>query len=170
MHNACFIRPLTAPDLPTVLTWRNHPDIRRFMFSQHEISLKEHQNWFEKTSSDISKRLLLVEDSSQPIGYVQFNNVIERGIASWGFYVCPGLPKGIGQKLGITALDYAFQVLMLHKVCGQVIASNAKSISLHKRLGFCEEGKLREHQFVVSTYYDIHCFGLLSYEWISKKL
>lgn len=170
MHNACCIRPLTAPDLPTVLAWRNHPNVRRFMFTQHEISLKEHQNWFEKANSDMSKRLLIVEDSSQPIGFVQFNNVKERGIADWGFYACPNRPKGTGQKLGTTALDYAFQVLLLHKVCGQVIGNNAKSISFHKRLGFREEGKLREHQFVASTYYDIYCLGLLSYEWIYKNL
>lgn len=153
-----------------VLVWRNHPDVRRFMFTQHEIGLEEHRNWFAKASMDTSRRLLIVEEAKQPIGYVQFSKVADGGIADWGFYVRPDAPKGTGRILGTMALNHAFGPLKLHKVCGQAIACNQASIAFHQRLGFVLEGVLRDQQRISGSYYNLHCFGLLGNEWQSEKV
>lgn len=153
-----------------VLSWRNHPDVRRFMFTQHEIGLEEHRNWFAKTSRDTSRCLLIVEEAKQAIGYVQFSQVSDGGIANWGFYARPHAPKGTGRKLGAMALNHAFGQLKLHKVCGQAIGVNQASIVFHKRLGFVQEGVLRDHQRMDGAYYSLHCFGLLSTEWRPEKV
>jgi UDP-4-amino-4,6-dideoxy-N-acetyl-beta-L-altrosamine N-acetyltransferase len=165
MIEACQIRMMTKEDLPTVLAWRNHPDVRRFMFTQHEIGLEEHRNWFAKASLDTNRRLLIVEEAKQPIGYVQFSQVTDGGIADWGFYVRPDAPKGTGRKLGAMALNHAFGPLKLHKVCGQAIAGNQPSIAFHQRLGFVLEGVFRDQQCINGSYYSVHCFGLLANEW-----
>jgi UDP-4-amino-4,6-dideoxy-N-acetyl-beta-L-altrosamine N-acetyltransferase len=138
------------------------------MFTQHEISLDEHRNWFAKASQDSTRRLLIVEEGQHPIGYVQFSNVFNRGIADWGFYARPDVPKGSGRKLGATALDYAFGALNLHKVCGQAINSNQASIAFHKRLGFTQEGVLRDQRRIGCEYHTVICFGLLEHEWHYK--
>lgn len=156
---------MTLDDLPMVLDWRNHPDVRRFMFSQHEISLDEHRHWFAKACDDANRRLLIVEDGQVPIGFVQFSNVASGGVADWGFYARPDGPKGAGRKLGTTALTHAFGLLNLHKVCGQAIESNQVSIEFHKRLGFIQEGVLRDQQRINSEYHTLICFGLLAQEW-----
>lgn len=161
---------MSTDDLHMVLAWRNHPDVRRFMFTQHEISLAEHRSWFAKASQDESRRLLIVEDLNNPIAYVQFSDVISDGVSDWGFYVRPDAPKGTGSKMGVTALNYAFGVLKLHKVCGQAINSNHASITFHGRLGFLQEGILREQKRINGLYHDLHCFGLLSHEWQPQKL
>lgn len=165
MRNLFHIRAVTFEDLPSLLAWRNHPDVRKFMLTQHEISLDEHSNWFSKASQDQSRRLLIVEDEQQPIGYVQFSNVAQGGVSDWGFYTRPDSPKGTGRKLGLTALNYAFGRLCLHKVCGQALESNNASIAFHNRLGFTLEGVLRDQQRIGDDYQSLHCFGMLSYEW-----
>lgn len=170
MLDACQIRRVTVGDLPMVLTWRNHPDVRRYMFSQHEISLNEHRNWFAKASEDPSRSLLIVEEAKQAIGYVQFSKVADGGIADWGFYARPDAPKGTGRKLGMMALNHAFGPLKLHKVCGQAIESNQISVAFHKRLGFVLEGVLRDQQRIDGVYHSLHCFGLLSTEWRLKEV
>lgn len=119
MIDHCLIRRLTASDLPMLLAWRNHPDVRSYMFTQHEISLDEHSNWFAKASRDPSRCMLIVEDAGQPIGYVQFSKVEDGGVSDWGFYAKPDAPKGTGRRLGVMALNYAFGTLKLHKVCGE---------------------------------------------------
>jgi UDP-4-amino-4,6-dideoxy-N-acetyl-beta-L-altrosamine N-acetyltransferase len=166
----CLIRKLTEHDLPTVLAWRNHPDVRRYMFTQHEISLEEHRNWFAKAHLDPSRLLLIVEEAKQGIGYVQFSNVEVGGVADWGFYVRPSSPKGTGRKLGAMALNHAFGQLKLHKVCGQAIAINQASIAFHQRLGFALEGVLRDQHRINGVYHSLHCFGLLATEWQPNKL
>lgn len=148
-----------------VLAWRNHPDIRAFMLTQHEINLEEHYSWFRKASLDSTRRLLIVEERDEPLGYVQFSGVVEGGVADWGFYARPQALKGAGRKLGAAALNFAFGALNIHKVCGQAIADNEASIALHRRLGFVEEGVLRDQQRVNGSYHSLICFGLLKHEW-----
>lgn len=170
MFDACLIRVVAEDDLPMVLAWRNHPDVRRFMFTQHEIGLEEHHNWFAKASLDSSRCLLIVEEAKQAIGYVQFSQVSDGGIADWGFYARPNAPRGTGRKLGTMALNHAFGPLKLHKVCGQAVGSNQASIAFHQRLGFVLEGVLRDQRRIEGAYHSLHCFGLLAREWQPEKI
>ena len=165
MLNNCVIRLMTTEDLDMVLAWRNHSDVRRFMFTQHEIGIDEHRNWFAEANKDLSRHLLIVEEAKQAIGYVQFSQVVDGGIADWGFYAQPAAPKGAGRNVGVMALNYAFGHLKLHKVCGQAIACNEVSIAFHLRLGFTLEGVLRDQYRIVDAYHSLHCFGLLASEW-----
>ena len=168
MLEACSIRNMTDKDVSIVRAWRNDADVRRYMFTQHEISLDEHRNWFAKAKQDPSRRLLIVEEAQEALGYVQFSNVEVGGVADWGFYARPNAPKGTGRKIGVMALNYAFGLLKLHKVCGQVIASNQSSIAFHRHLGFALEGVLRDQQRIDGTYHSLHCFGLFATDWQSK--
>ena len=148
-----------------VLAWRNNPSVRSYMLTQHEINLQEHRNWFECVKRDKTRKQLIVLDGAEPIGFVQFNPVRQGGIADWGFYARPDAPKGSGTKLGHAALIYAFKDLGLHKVCGQAVESNAPSIALHQKLGFIEEGRLRDQQQIGGQYQTLVCFGLLANDW-----
>lgn len=159
------LRPMNAADLEMVLVWRNHPDVRRYMYSQHEISLCEHIRWFERASSIPGRDLLIFESGSTALGFINLHQIASGGIADWGFYAAPEAPKGTGRMLGKAALDYAFAEAGLHKICGQALAYNERSIMFHKRLGFKEEGILRQQHFDNQHYHDIFCFGLLASEW-----
>lgn len=165
MAELCLVRLVTYQDLQMLLSWRNNEKVRRHMFTQHEITLKEHSDWFLKASVDPTCRLLIIEDMLGPFGYVQFNRLGSGNVSDWGFYTNPEAPRGSGQKLGKAALSYAFDELKLHKVCGQVIETNARSIAFHKSLGFSQEGLLRDQQCISGTYYSLICFGLLVHEW-----
>jgi UDP-4-amino-4,6-dideoxy-N-acetyl-beta-L-altrosamine N-acetyltransferase len=156
-------------DLERVLAWRNHPDIRRYMYTQHEIILEEHQRWFERSLPDPKIHLLIFEVDQQPLGFVKFNETEKGGIADWGFYVAPDSPKGSGRQLGCAALGHAFTQIKLHKVCGQALAYNQRSIQLHLGLGFQQEGTLRDQHFDGERYHHVNCFGLISTEWQPQK-
>jgi UDP-4-amino-4,6-dideoxy-N-acetyl-beta-L-altrosamine N-acetyltransferase len=152
-------------DLLLVLGWRNHQDVRRNMFSQHEITLIEHQVWFEKTYQDPRKHLLIFEVNHQSIGFVNFSETGSEGTAEWGFYTAPDAPSGSGQQLGNAALRHAFFSLNLQKICGQALEHNSRSIRMHKSLGFKQEGILCNQHFDGETYHNIICFGLLRNDW-----
>lgn len=160
-----LIRPMVRADLERVLAWRNHPDVRRYMYTQHEITLDEHQCWFERTLPDPKKHLLIFEENHQPLGFVNFNEAGQGGIVDWGFYAAPDAPKGSGRQLGRAALNHAFSQLKFHKVCGQALAYNQRSIQFHQSLGFEQEGILRDQHFDGERYHHVICFGLLSHEW-----
>lgn len=162
------IRLMTDQDLELVRQWRNHPGVRAFMYTQHEITYEEHKSWYESCSEDENKNLLIFQIDDNPMGFVNVSKLSLGDIANWGFYVAPGAPRGTGSKLGRAALDHAFGTLGLHKICGQALSFNERSKRFHKSLGFRQEGILREHNFDGKEYYDIVCFGLLGYEWYSN--
>lgn len=159
------IRPMEMEDLGCVLQWRNHCDVRCFMYSQHEITTDEHKSWFESAAEDPAKHILILESGSQPLGFVQFSELLHGRVAEWGFYVDPEASRGTGRKLGLGALDYAFRRIGYHKVCGQALAFNERSIIFHNSMGFLEEGVLREQHFDGERYHDVVCFGLLKIDW-----
>lgn len=160
-----IIRQMESTDLPRVLEWRNSPEIKRFMYTQHHISLEEHTAWFERASRDPKRHLLIFELNNVPLGFINIHEKIEGGIADWGFYTAPDLEKGSGSKLGSAGLLYAFSFLKLYKLNGQALGYNHKSIRFHERLGFKKEGILRDQHFDGKSYHDVICFGLLSSEW-----
>lgn len=148
-----------------VLLWRNHPDICRYMYTQHEISLAEHTAWFERIRADENTHLLLFEIDNTPLGFVNIHQKEPGSIADWGFYLAPEAPKGTGSKLGMAILAFVFEELCLHKLCAQALGYNHKSIRFHRRLGFSLEGVLRHQHFDGQHYHDVYCFGILASEW-----
>lgn len=167
--NLSSIRLMTEGDLEQVLFWRNHPNVRRNMYSQHEISLEEHSRWFYLALQDPGRHLLVFETNRTPRGFFQINQISGGGVADWGFYAAPDAPKGTGRALGEAALQYVFETLRLHKLCGQAVVFNEPSIHLHLSLGFQREGFLRQQHFDGEHYHHVVCFGLLCSEWHPPK-
>lgn len=163
------LRPMISGDLEQVLAWRNHEDVRRYMYTQHEIALHEHTQWFKRASKDANRHLLIFENDGVPLGFINIHRIAPGGIADWGFYAAPDAPKGTGRVLGQATLHYAFSQIGLHKLCGQALAYNERSIMFHQNLGFQQEGVLREQHFDGQAYHDVVCFGLLAREWQPKS-
>jgi len=163
------LRPMTSSDLLSVLELRNHIEIRKYMLTQHEISLEEHTAWFNRASQTAGTELLILEISNKCSGFVQFKETNCRGVVDWGFYVAPDSPKGTGRNLGMAALSCIFRKDYIHKICGQALDWNKPSIQYHKSLGFTQEGVLREQYFDGEVYHALVCFGILKREWMAAE-
>ena len=159
------LRSMQVEDLPLVLAWRNHESVRRFMYTQHEISAAEHKSWFDRASQDPSRHLLIYEQGGEPLGFAHLSELSCGGIADWGFYNAPSAPRGTGSALGRLVLWHAFACAGLHKVCGQALAYNQRSIEFHRKMGFVQEGTLRDQHFDGQAYHDVVCFGLIVDQW-----
>jgi UDP-2,4-diacetamido-2,4,6-trideoxy-beta-L-altropyranose hydrolase/UDP-4-amino-4,6-dideoxy-N-acetyl-beta-L-altrosamine N-acetyltransferase len=161
------VRPMREDDLDQVLAWRNHPEVRRHMYTTHEIGAAEHRAWFERSAADPRRHLLIVEHEGQPLGFVHFTEAASGDVADWGFYAVPGAPSGTGRRLGGAALVHAFGTLGLRKVRGQALVANERSQALHRALGFTEEALPeqggRARQASVG-------FGLTAGQWRARNL
>lgn len=159
---------MEASDLDLVRSWRNHPDVRKFMYTTHEISAQEHSDWFAKAKRDPGVNLLIFEKCKIPLGFVNISLGRCPEVAHWGFYISPEAPRGTGRSLGFLALNYSFEVLAVHKLCGEALGFNERSIAFHRSLGFSEEGLLRDHYFDGAKFHNVVCFGLLRDEWLER--
>lgn len=165
-----MLKPLKEDDLGLVLEWRNAPEVRRNMYSTHEISAEEHRGWYASMINDPSRLYFVYMEGSENNGVVYFTNLsTEKKSAFWGFYAGQAAAKGTGLKMEYDALEYAFEVLKLHKLNCEVISFNKSVINGHKKAGFSEEGHFRDYHHDGEKYYDVVRLGMLSSEWQASK-
>ncbi len=150
-----------------ILNWRNAEHIRKNMFDEHVITEEEHTRWFEnlKTDKMIIGKILLYK--GLPIGFVNFTDLdYKNNKGYWGFYIGERkAPKGSGKAMALLALDYVFEEFKLRKLCSQIFEFNEISIRYHLKIGFSEEGRLKQHIFRNNRYYDVIEMALFREDW-----
>ncbi|THU84925.1 acyl-CoA N-acyltransferase [Dendrothele bispora CBS 962.96] len=77
--------------------------------------------------------------------------------------------KGIGTEVTKWMTDYAFQCLAMHRVSLEVFELNERAIDLYKRVGFVEEGRKREGNWVNGRWTDVISMGMLEEEWRAQR-
>ncbi|OJU85749.1 MAG: hypothetical protein BGO11_11910 [Solirubrobacterales bacterium 70-9] len=64
-----------------------------------------------------------------------------------------------------TLLDHVFEVWALHRVVIEAVVDNHRSRAIPERLGFTEEGVLREAKLVRGRYEDAALYAMLASDW-----
>ena len=157
---------LSQTDLDIVLPWRNDPSVRRCMYSSHVITADEHQKWFNHISAAEDRIALLFSVGEEPRGVVQFNQLnVDARRGRWGFYIDPKALPHWSLLVEFEALEYAFEVLKLHKLDCEVISFNKKVINLHKKSGFLEEGWFVDYHYDGTQFHDVCRLSMLANNW-----
>ncbi|MCI0709573.1 MAG: GNAT family N-acetyltransferase [Chloroflexi bacterium] len=73
--------------------------------------------------------------------------------------------KGYGTEAMRLMLDYGFNELNLNRVELTVSSFNPRAIHVYKKVGFKEEGILRQCDYNDGQYYDVLVMSLLREEW-----
>ena len=77
--------------------------------------------------------------------------------------------KGYMQEALRATIDWGFEHMQLNRIEAQVHPSNEASIKSVKRLGFQEEGLLRELGFWNGQFHDMIQYSLLSRDWRASE-
>lgn len=172
-----YFRKMMEDDIPIYHQWRNDPDVMRTTSPYLDVyTFAETQAFVEQVilGSGTSKSYMIIEKQTQaPIGItslVQIDRknrnaecIIDIGDKEyWG--------KGYGTEALSLLLDYAFSEMNLHRVSLQVFAFNLKAISMYRKIGFKQEGILREFLFREGAWHDLIQMGILKHEYNGKKL
>jgi RimJ/RimL family protein N-acetyltransferase len=76
--------------------------------------------------------------------------------------------RGYATEAVTLALRYMFAERRFHKCETGVYAFNGASLALHRKLGFVEEGRRREHVFIHGRYHDAILFGMTAQEFFAR--
>lgn len=164
------LRAIDATELELMREWRNSPAVRENMYTRHEISREEHLSWWARTQQRQDQEYFMYEFDGVPSGIVGFTQIDPvNANATWAFYASPLAPKGTGSRMEYLALEHAFTVLKLNKLCCEVLAFNEAVIKLHKKFAFSVEGIFREQHRVASNFVDVYRLGVLSREWAVQR-
>ncbi|MFE5191920.1 GNAT family N-acetyltransferase [Streptomyces sp. NPDC056628] len=73
--------------------------------------------------------------------------------------------KGYAAEAVVMLLRFMFAERRYHKCEARIFAHNEASLALHRRLGFDEEGRLRDYVFFASRHHDLVVMGILADEF-----
>ncbi len=71
--------------------------------------------------------------------------------------------------LGFLALEYAFERLNLRKVHVELCADEIQLLEIHRKLGFCEEGRLIRHVVKSDKAWDVILLAHFKESWEKKR-
>jgi UDP-4-amino-4,6-dideoxy-N-acetyl-beta-L-altrosamine N-acetyltransferase len=166
------LRDLAPGDRESIRLWRNDPQVRRCMYTGHEISQEEHNAWFSRIQHDPTCRYWIIVCDGEDAGLLYLQDIDAKNRhCYWGFYTSGAdvRGKGVGNFAEFSILRYVFEELQFRKLCAEVLAFNKAVLNMHKKFGFVQEGVLRKHILKDGVFEDVVCISILREEWDAKK-
>lgn len=165
------LRRMNINDMDMVRSWRMMPEITRYMYTDPIISLEEQKEWFYKISKSDDK-YWVVEQDSNPIGLASLINYDRKNErVTGGAYIAEKNKDTLRIAIGLqyNLLRYAFEIMGVNKVCGEVISENVGALKILELCGSVREGVLRQHVKKNNKYYDVVIQSTLLSDWEKIK-
>jgi len=159
------ILPITEVSLDKkimILEWRNHDNIRKWMYGSEIISEASHLQFIDKLKNDTKNEYFLVQKDNVDIGVIYFNKIdfIDKS-TYFGLYANPFIKlAGVGKILEEICINYVFEVLKFHKLKLEVLSNNERALNLYKKYNFKEFAKK------VINDKDVICMELENRSWV----
>lgn len=173
-----ILRAVMKADAKNCIKWFNDLEVTQYLVMYLPVTDISEEKWIEDLStkrqnSDVVFVIEVVSGRKKiPIGTVGLHKIdwknrdAEFGIAIgekkyWG--------NGYGTEATKLILGYAFNHLNLHRVSSGAYDFNERSMKMHLKVSFKEEGRLRQSIFKNGQYRDKVLFGILKDEWKKQK-
>lgn len=170
-----FLRPIENEDLDMYYKkalWDK--ESRFFTGTQVVFSRAGVQRWFDHINTDSSRIDLLIclQETNEPIGDIALNDIdhLNRSASIriaifnkeyWG--------NGYGTEAMSLLLEHGFENLNLHRVGLDVFSFNKRGIKSYEKLGFKQEGIIRDKLFYDGEYHDLIMMGVLKEEFNKRN-
>jgi ribosomal-protein-alanine N-acetyltransferase len=167
-----IIRKIRSEDADAVHAFKSDLGTTRYYGQYPHCSVEETRHWIEKNLSDQQQRkaitwVIVSKNDGIVIGECCFWNFdSEHRCAEIGYELHPDHNhKGIMTETLSAIISFGFSEMGLHRIEANPLACNQRSRDLLLKLGFREEGVLRERVHFHNQNLDQVYYGLLAHEW-----
>ena len=156
-----------------MMGWVNDPEIvgNFAAFSGRAITRDEELAYLERVTASAADKVFVIErqEDGRYLGNVGIHQI--HWPSKVGRLACiigsrADMGKGYGSAAIAAVLDWAFRDARLHKVWLMCFRSNTRAQGIYRRIGFLDEGVLREEYFHQESWHDMVGMGLLDREWL----
>jgi len=167
-----YLRALELDDSFLINKWRQSSDTTKYLAGNfHFVSLYRERLSIEDKIKDDSKNIYLgvcLKENDKLIGYVQANNIdLRNQKVEWGGTFI-GDKDYWGEKYGQEAtellLSFLFGQFPINKCYAYCLASHPATPRLFEKLGFKQDGVLRNDVFKNGIFNDVLVYSLLRSE------
>ncbi len=170
-----YLRPVVPSDATAdYVGWLNDPETTRFLESGAVVETVESISAYIARYQDRSDALFLaivLKDGDRHVGNLKLEPIDWRHRkATLGIMIgdASARGKGIGTEAVVLALRFAFDRLGLHRVALGVTADNLPGIRCYRKIGFADEGRLRQAILRPHGYVDHLWMGILADEFKAR--
>ncbi|MCG6157322.1 UDP-4-amino-4,6-dideoxy-N-acetyl-beta-L-altrosamine N-acetyltransferase [Rubinisphaera margarita] len=162
---------LEVEDQMKVRELRNEAEVRRWMFTDHEISVNEHLLWISRLKKDDSQIVFAVlNDDRQPLGVISVTKIDRANLrAERAYYLTASARGGLGSAIEYHFLNFIFETLQIEKLNCEVLEGNEVSLNMHHKFLFVDEGFRRSEIVKHGERLGVHFVGLTRDEWLAER-
>jgi RimJ/RimL family protein N-acetyltransferase len=166
------LRALGSSDVPALYEVFSDPEVMRYWSSTPLSSIGAAMNLLDEINAGFSARRLfqwgiVAAETGKVVGTCtlrRFDHAHRRCEIGFALARCRW-GRGEASRAVASVIEFAFTVLSLHRIEADVDPRNERSLRLLARLGFKQEGLLRERYQVDGEIQDAAILGLLRSEW-----
>lgn len=166
--NNIILRPLSFNDLNDIMTWVNDSEvIKNLQHFSKKLTREDESNYINRILESQNDYIFsIIRKDGVYLGQcglhqISWENKLSRMAIIikrefWGM--------GYAQKAIRELLAFSFQNLKLHKVWLLVYSTNKKARHIYDKIGFKEEGVLRDEYFWQGKYHDMVRMSIIESE------
>jgi len=165
------LRAIEEEDLALLQKWRNDPETYRNFFEHEPLSMAMQKRWFERYLCSANERMWIIEPvgQGQPVGTIGYAAMDRRNrrceVGRILIYPRESRGQGFAAEAQRLVCGYLFNHCNMNKLYCEIFVDNTESVQLYKRLGFKQEGLLRNHVFRNGLYEDVIVMALMYSEF-----
>ena len=169
-----YLRALDRSEAPVLLPWVNDQRVIRNLLIHRPTSLAAEEAFIDSVSrSETDVVMGICERSADRlIGACGLHRIDPKNRhAMYGIFIGEAEARGKGHGTEVTALvvGYAFATLNLNRVWLHVYEDNKGAIRAYEKVGFRQEGVLRQDSYREGRYGNTVVMGILRSEWKSAR-
>jgi RimJ/RimL family protein N-acetyltransferase len=172
MTDRIYLRALELNDSELIHKWRQDISITKYLGCNFfYVSLERERKSIENKILDDSKDIYLgvcLKENNRLIGYVQINNIDLRNLkAEWGGTLIGEkelIGKGYGEEASRLLLKFLFEQYPINKCYGYCLAEHPATVKMMKKMGFKQDGTLRQDIYKDGQFKDILLLSILRSE------
>ena len=173
---AVYLRAFEPDDYTPINNWRKNPaNFELTMANKRYISKEREKSWvYERSVNDKVEMYfsICLKENDEMIGYLAIKEIdwINRSAQFGGITIGDVNLRGKGYAFQATLLmlNHVFNELGLNRFYGYWLASHKPSLNLALKLGFNEEGTLRNYVYKLGEYHDTKILSILKSEFDTK--
>ncbi|MFD3560150.1 GNAT family N-acetyltransferase [Streptomyces sp. NPDC058686] len=168
------LRPFTAADADTMAEIIDDPEVRRFTGdSPSDLTLESLRAWYGSRSAQPDRLDLAVTDraTGELVGEVVLHewSPAHRSCTFRTLVGPAGRGRGIGTEAMRLIVGHGFERLGLHRVALDLFSHNHRARHVYEKVGFVEEGVVRQSVLRDGQWYDETLMSVLAPEWAEHR-
>lgn len=173
----CALRPFTDADIPAwAQAFRDDPELGAAIGTETDPDEESLADRPVKNAAGADEGIYLdlaiadLNDDSLLGGVTLHSFDWRHSHAEVGFWLAPGARgRGVATEAVAMCIEWAFRELEMHRVEMTTLPQFDRALALAERLGFRQEGLMRERNLERGVRLDVVMLAVLQYEWTSPQ-